>query len=86
MIKVVKRNGRVEEFAREKITVSCLKAGADIETAREIARRIEEELIKKERISTNELRSKVLEMLKEKNPKWHENWLVYDRAVKKRTT
>ncbi len=84
--KVIKRRGTVEEYAVEKLVTSMLKAGADLKTAREIARRIEEELAEKEEVRSEELRSRVLELLKERNREWYENWVVYDRAVKKRAT
>ncbi len=84
--RVVKRSGRAEEFAREKLVVSMLKAGADLATARELAGRIEEEFAGKDEVRTEEIRSRVLELLKEKNAEWYENWIVYDRAVKKRLT
>lgn len=83
---VVKRSGRTENFAREKLVASLLKAGADLHTARELATRIEEEFAPREKANTEELRSRVLELLKERNLKVYENWLVYDRAVKKRET
>lgn len=33
---------------------------------------------------SGEIRRRVLEQLHDRNPEWEENWLVYDRAVKKR--
>ncbi|MEM2136652.1 MAG: hypothetical protein QXI93_01705, partial [Candidatus Methanomethylicia archaeon] len=65
---------------------SLAKAGADLHTARELATRIEEEFAPREKANTEELRSRVLELLKERDLKVYENWLVYDRAVKKRET
>ncbi len=38
----------------------------------------------KEGITTQEIKTRVLALLKSKNPEWERNWLVYDIAVKKR--
>ncbi|MEM0084240.1 MAG: ATP cone domain-containing protein [Candidatus Methanomethylicia archaeon] len=86
VLKVVKRDGRIEEFAREKLVTSLLKAGVDLTTARELTGRIEGEFTGREEVKTEELRTRVLELLKENNVKAYENWIVYDRAVKKRLT
>lgn len=82
--KVVKRDGREEPFIREKLVTSLVKAGAEIGVAREIAREIEERLREKRTVTTRELREMALEELGKRNPEARENWLVYDRAVKKR--
>ncbi|HDN81520.1 MAG TPA: ATPase [Methanomicrobia archaeon] len=82
MFRIKKRDGTLEEFIPEKIVVSCVKSGADLETAREISNEIKRTL--KEKTDAEKLREKVLELLEEKNPQWKENWLLYDRAVKRR--
>jgi len=79
---VKKRNGQMEAFVPEKVVVSALKSGATIEYARTIAKDIERGT--KEGITTQEIRGKVLAQLKSKNPDWEKNWLVYDKAVKRR--
>lgn len=84
VVKVVKRDGSVEEFAREKLVTSLLKAGSDLRTARELADRVEEHFAGRDEVKSEEIRSKVLELLREKDVKLYENWIVYDRAVKKR--
>ncbi len=82
MFEIKKRDGSTEEFIPEKIVVSCVKSGADLETAREISNEIKRNL--KEKTDTEELRERVLGLLEKKNPQWKENWLIYDRAVKRR--
>ncbi|MFQ6075227.1 MAG: ATP cone domain-containing protein [Candidatus Bathyarchaeia archaeon] len=82
MPKVVKRDGSLEEFITEKISVSCLKAGAPTDVARRIAMEVEKKAY--EKMTTAEIRETVLEMLRRENPEWAENWIVYDRAVKRR--
>jgi transcriptional repressor NrdR len=83
VVKILKRDGRSEDFAYEKVVVSCLKSGAPIGAAREIAKNVEAKV--KENMPTPQIKKLVLEALKAKNPDWERNWSLYDRAVKKRT-
>ena len=83
MVRVKKRNGRKEEFVPEKIVVSMVKSGAPADYARTIAQEIERGA--KDGITTTEIRTKALSMLRAKNPEWERHWTVYDAAVKKRT-
>jgi transcriptional regulator NrdR family protein len=85
---VVKRDGSREEFAPEKIVVSCLKAGATLEAARRIAKIVEGDLLRRrvQEITTKELMREVLSLLKEENEEWYRNWIIFDRAVKRRVT
>lgn len=87
-IYVVKRDGRKEEFAYEKIVVSCLKAGATLEAARKIAKIVEGRLLDQgvKEVSARELTRIVLDLLKRENEEWYRNWIVFDAAVKKRKT
>lgn len=82
--KVVKRDGREEPFIREKLVTALVKAGAEVKVAREIAQRLEERLREKETVTTREIREMALEELRRHDPEAVENWLFYDRAVKKR--
>jgi len=84
MIMLKKRDGRKEPFVPEKIVVSAIKSGAPPDVARTIAQDIEK--MAKEGITTRDIKIKVLSMLKSKNPEWERNWLVYDTAVKKRSS
>lgn len=87
-ITVIKRDGSREEFAPEKIVVSCLKSGATLEAARKIAKIVEGELLKEkvQEITTRDLMKRVLTLLKEENEEWYRNWIVFDKAVKRRAT
>ncbi|MFX1598106.1 MAG: ATP cone domain-containing protein [Promethearchaeota archaeon] len=82
MVGIKKRDGRSENFVAEKIVVSAVKSGAPASVAREIAKKVEAEV--KDGISTKDIKRMVLEMLREENPEWEKNWLIYDREVKKR--
>ncbi len=84
MVSVVKRDGRREEFVPEKIVASAVKAGAPPKDARRIAQAVER--VAYEDIPTDEIRRRVLEQLRDQDPAWEQNWLMYDRAVKKRET
>jgi hypothetical protein len=84
MFMVKKRDGRKEPFVPEKIVVSAIKSGAPPDVGRAIAGDIER--MAKEGITTQEIKTKVLAGLKSKNPEWERNWMVYDLAVKKRSS
>ncbi|WP_338599141.1 ATP cone domain-containing protein [Sulfolobus tengchongensis] len=88
MIKVVKRNGNEEELIWEKLVVSVLKTGAPIDVARKIAYMTIGKIYMdgKEKITAKELTSIVLTFLKKENEEWYRNWIIYDKAVKKRET
>ncbi len=56
--------------------ITCWK-NARIVEARILEQRLTE-------ISTKDLMKQVLEPLRKENEEWHRNWIIYDRAVKKR--
>lgn len=79
--KVIKKDGRTEPFIKEKIVVSALKTGANIELARKIADNIEKH--PKEDIRSSLIRQNVLEELKLHNPDWPKRWYNYDKNIKR---
>jgi transcriptional repressor NrdR len=87
-IYVIKRDGSREEFAYEKIVVSCLKSGATLDAARKIAKIVEAEILKsgKSEVTAKELTRMVLELLRKENEEWYRNCIIFDRAVKRRRT
>ena len=87
-IRVVKRDGREEELMPEKIVVSCLKAGATLEASREIALIVTARLLDagRERVTAKELTREILSELRRRNEEWYRNWILFDRAVKRRRT
>ncbi|MFZ8795728.1 MAG: ATP cone domain-containing protein [Acidilobaceae archaeon] len=87
-IYVIKRDGSREEFAYEKIVVSCLKSGATLDAARKIAKIVEAEILKsgKNEVTAKELTRMILELLRKENEEWYRNWIIFDRAVKRRRT
>jgi transcriptional regulator NrdR family protein len=88
MVIVVKRDGRREEFIPEKIVVSCLKSGASIDVARKIAKIVEGRILDSgmAEVSAKELTKMVLDLLRKENEEWYRNWILFDRAVKRRAT
>ncbi|MDK6029171.1 ATP cone domain-containing protein [Ignisphaera sp. 4213-co] len=87
-ITVIKRDGSKEEFIPEKIVVSCLKAGATVEAARKIAKIVEARLLEQnvKEVSARDLTKMILELLRKENEEWYRNWIVFDRAIKRRKT
>jgi len=82
LVDILKLDGRREPFVREKVIVSAMKAGAPPEEARAIGEAIER--VAYNGMPSGEIRRQVLDHLRDRNPEWEENWLMYDRAVKKR--
>jgi transcriptional regulator NrdR family protein len=87
-IVVIKRDGSKEEFIPEKIVVSCLKAGATLEVARKIAKIVEAKLLEQnvKEVTAKDLTRMILELLRKENEEWYRNWIVFDRAIKRRRT
>ena len=65
-----------------------LKSGATIVAARNIAKIVEARILEKklEKITAKELTGWVLELLKKENEEWYRNWIIFDKAVKRRDT
>jgi transcriptional regulator NrdR family protein len=79
--KVIKKDGRTEPFIKEKIVVSAIKTGANVEVARKIADKIEKH--PKEDIRTSWIRKNVLDELELHNPDWPKRWYNYDKNIKR---
>ncbi|MBU0496762.1 MAG: ATPase [Candidatus Thermoplasmatota archaeon] len=79
--KVIKREGHTEDFVKEKIVVSVIKAGASPEIARKIADTIEKQ--PEESIRTSYIRQHILDELKLHNPEWPKRWYNYDKNIKR---
>ncbi|KUO79643.1 MAG: ATPase [Vulcanisaeta sp. JCHS_4] len=84
--KVVKRDGSEEDFIIEKIVVSILKTGASVDVARRIARKVECQFADVDRVTAKDLTKAILTELRKVNEEWYRNWVVFDRAVKRRLT
>ncbi|MBW9141542.1 MAG: ATPase [Candidatus Aramenus sp.] len=88
MMKVIKRDGSEEDLTYEKIVVSVLKTGAPVSVSRKIAIIVIGKLYEEDRkeVTTKELTSMILSLLKKENEEWFRNWIVYDRVAKRRET
>ena len=82
--KVVKIDGKLEDFDPEKIVRSCMAAGVPEDVAKEIAEMVTKKF--RDGMTTREIREIILEELEKRNPEWRDNWVFYDRIVKKRIT
>lgn len=87
-VKVIKRDGREEPYIPEKVAVSVLKTGAPPEVARKIALIVTARIVEKglDKVTAKELTRWILELLKKENEEWYRNWIIFDRAVKRRRT
>ena len=65
-----------------------LKAGAPLDVARRIAKIVEGDILKSNvtEVSTKEIMKEVLTLLKKENEEWYRNWIIFDKAVKRRST
>lgn len=87
-IKVIKRDGSEEDFIPEKLIVSILKTGASLEVARRITFIVIGRLLenKTEKITSKELMKNALTLSKKESEEWYNNWIIFDKAVKRRLT
>jgi len=78
---VIKKDGRKEQFIKEKIIVSAVKTGAPVEVARKIADEIEKN--PDESIKTTWIKKHLLGKLELHNPDLLKKWYNYDKNVKR---
>ena len=77
----IKKDGREEEFIKEKIVISLIKSGSPPEIGRAIADEVEK--ITEEQIKTQVIRKIVLEKLKKRDVDWYKSWVSYDESTKR---
>ncbi|MGC8699520.1 MAG: ATP cone domain-containing protein [Candidatus Micrarchaeia archaeon] len=82
-MKVKKRDGREEDFVREKIVVAVVKAGGNLENARAIAKEVENTFASRSAVSTDEIKNEVLKRLKERDAAAYNGWLSYNKNKKR---
>jgi hypothetical protein len=83
-MRVRRRNNRSEDFVREKIVVSVVKAGGNVRRARNIARQVERVLARTPGVTTEQIRAEVLNRLRERDARVYRSWLAYDRQNKRK--
>ncbi|MEX0569242.1 MAG: ATP cone domain-containing protein [Candidatus Njordarchaeota archaeon] len=87
MVKKVKKfDGSIENFDKEKIIKSIMKAGGSRELGEEIVRVVEEKFKDQEIVTTTQIRRIILIELGKKDPEVKDSYLFYDRLVKGRIT
>ncbi|MFQ6126531.1 MAG: ATP cone domain-containing protein [Candidatus Heimdallarchaeota archaeon] len=82
--KIVKMDGSSQTFEKQKIVNSLLNVGVPEDMAFEIAEKISAQI--EERTTTREIRAFLLEELRKRNEEWYDNYIYFDRIVKKRVT
>jgi transcriptional repressor NrdR len=82
-MRVMRKDGREEEFVPEKIVVAIVKAGGKVELARIIARDVTSALSSYEVVTTHQIRDEVLKRLQEKDATTYDSWIIYDNQQKK---
>ena len=82
--KVIKRDGRKEVLVPEKIVVSLLRAGLDLENARKIAISIVGDLIFREEVESKELARKISNLLKRIDENAYKRWFIFMKYLKSR--
>jgi len=80
MAKVLKKNGSMEDFQREKIVKACMGCGATEDVAKRIAGEIETQAY--EGMPTTKIREMVLSKLSAVNPQFKENWIKTESTKK----
>jgi transcriptional regulator NrdR family protein len=81
-MRVRRKDGREEEFVSEKIVVAVVKAGGKVEIARTIAKEVERALSSNTSVTTEQIRTEVLNRLKNKDNKTYNSWIAYDKENK----
>lgn len=84
MFKVQKRNGELEDFQKSKVSEAAVKAGATPDQAEMIAAQVENWIPKvaiNEVISSQDIKSKVLEILDNINPIVATNFRNFTKPV-----
>jgi len=76
-MKVRRRNGRREDFVREKIVVAVFRAGGSVRRARRVAQQVERALAGNSVVTSERIRTEVLDRLKRRDPKAYRGWLAY---------
>lgn len=82
--KIVKMDGSSQTFEKQKIINSLLNAGVPEDIAFDIADKISTQI--EVEVTTREIRGLLLEELQKRNEDWYDNYIFFDRIVKKRVT
>jgi transcriptional repressor NrdR len=82
-MRVRRKDGREEEFVSEKIVVAVVKAGGKAEIGRVIAKEVERALSSNTTVTTEQIRTEVLNRLKNRDSKTYNSWIAYDKENKR---
>lgn len=79
-LKVIKKDGKIVDFDKEKIIEACKSAGASDDVAEKVAKKVTEELPK---IKSSKIRELALKELEKLDPEASKSWIQYDIREKK---
>ena len=82
-MRVRRKDGREEDFMSEKIVVAIVKAGGKVELARAVAVEVESALSKSPVVTSQQIRTEVLNRLKTKDMRTYDSWIAYDKENNK---
>jgi 2-phosphoglycerate kinase len=80
-VTIKKRGGEIEYFSYDKLVVAIGKTGIPLKDAETIAEKIKKWLIKKKKsvITSNQIRDKIIELLKNKFPAEADSFQAYKK-------
>ena len=68
-ITVIKRNGSFQDFDKKKVAHVCMAAGLNTSKCDELAQHVEDSFVGKEKVTSLEIRDKVVTELEKVDPK-----------------
>jgi len=77
MVKIKKRDGRIEELIESKIVTGVKKAGATVQEAAHVAKEVTEKVAHKGEVSAKELSTIVVTSLRKVNKKASEEFVKF---------
>jgi len=83
MVKVKKRDGRIEEFMKSKIIKGCQKAGATVIEAAKVAEEVAVKVTRFTIVTTDEIAKSVVDSLEKINKKAADSYKNFRKQKKK---
>jgi transcriptional repressor NrdR len=77
MVKIKKRDGRIEEYAESKIAAGVKKAGATAEEAARVAKEVAEKVARRGEVTAKELSKMVVTSLRSVNKRASEEFVKF---------
>ncbi len=74
-LKVIKKDGSIEDFDIQKIIEACIAAGLSKKAAKDVAQKVREELHK---VKSSKIREKILKYLRKEDPELAKKMIQFD--------